>query len=64
MTKSLSGWYWVFSIIVTACYTGSIIAFITLFVYPPVIDSLDQLLEQDYRVGSLSKIEIQSLQKN
>lgn len=49
------GWYWVFSIIVTACYTGSIIAFITLYVYPPVIDTVDQLLAGNFRVGSLSK---------
>lgn len=52
-----------FSIIVTACYTGSIIAFVTLFVYPPVIDTVDQLLEQDYRIGSLSMI-IEGLIKN
>lgn len=48
------GWYWIFTIIITACYTGSIISFITLFVYPDVVDTVDQLVDQNFRVGSLT----------
>lgn len=47
--------YWLFSIIITACYTSSIIAFVTLPVFPSTIDSIDDLLRGFYRVGTLSK---------
>ncbi|XP_046745637.1 ionotropic receptor 21a isoform X2 [Diprion similis] len=49
----LIGLYWVFTIIITSCYTSSIIAFITIPVYPPAIDTSDQLLYYRYRVGTL-----------
>lgn len=49
------GCYWVFSIIITACYTGSIIAFVTLPVFPDTIDSIDDLLDGFYRVGTLAQ---------
>ncbi|KAL1493381.1 hypothetical protein ABEB36_011445 [Hypothenemus hampei] len=54
-TKLLIGVYWVFTIIITACYTGSIIAFVTLPVYPSVIDTVSQLLEEGYDIGMLNK---------
>ncbi|KAK6621468.1 hypothetical protein RUM44_001275 [Polyplax serrata] len=53
-SRLLIGWYWAFSIIVTACYTGSIVSFITLFVFPDVIDHVDQLVKMNFRVGTLS----------
>ncbi|XP_055297477.1 ionotropic receptor 21a [Sitodiplosis mosellana] len=54
-TRMLIGCYWVFSIIITACYTGSIIAFVTLPVFPDFIDTLDDLIYGFYRIGTLSK---------
>lgn len=48
--------YWIFSIIITACYTSSIIAFVTLPVFPTTIDTIDDLLSGFYRVGTLSEI--------
>ncbi|XP_011501708.1 PREDICTED: glutamate receptor ionotropic, kainate 5 [Ceratosolen solmsi marchali] len=45
--------YWVFTIIITACYTGSIIAFITLSVYPSAVETADELLTYRYRIGTL-----------
>nr|QQP19800.1 ionotropic receptor 21a [Tropidothorax elegans] len=54
-TKLFIGTYWVFSIIVTACYTGSIIAFITLPVYPEVVDTMHQLLHKNYQIITLEK---------
>lgn len=45
-----------FTIIITACYTGSIIAFVTLPVYPSVIDTVKQLLSSRYQIGTLGKI--------
>lgn len=50
-----TGFYWVFTIIITACYTGSIIAFVTLPVYPETIDSIRQLNSAFYRVGTLDR---------
>lgn len=47
-----------FSIIITACYTGSIIAFVTLPVFPDTIDSIQDLLDGFYRVGTLCKVAI------
>lgn len=40
---------------VTACYTGSIIAFVTLPVYPETVDSLSQLQNGFYRIGTLDR---------
>ncbi|XP_050079095.1 ionotropic receptor 21a [Anopheles maculipalpis] len=54
-TRMLIGIYWVFTIIITACYTGSIIAFITLPVEPERVDGVDQLSRGFYRVGTLDR---------
>ncbi|XP_035795701.1 ionotropic receptor 21a-like [Anopheles albimanus] len=54
-TRMLIGIYWVFTIIITACYTGSIIAFITLPVEPERVDSVQQLNRGFYRVGTLDR---------
>uniref|UniRef100_A0A182NB33 Ionotropic glutamate receptor L-glutamate and glycine-binding domain-containing protein n=1 Tax=Anopheles dirus TaxID=7168 RepID=A0A182NB33_9DIPT len=54
-TRMLIGIYWVFTIIITACYTGSIIAFITLPVEPERVDGVDQLNKGFYRVGTLDR---------
>lgn len=50
-----TGFYWVFTIIITACYTGSIIAFVTLPVFPETVDSLSQLQNGFYRIGTLDR---------
>lgn len=42
-----------FSIIITACYTGSIIAFVTLPVFPETIDTFEDLIDGFYRIGTL-----------
>ncbi|KAJ8980639.1 hypothetical protein NQ317_017935 [Molorchus minor] len=54
-TRLLIGFYWLFTIIITASYTGSIIAFITLPVYPSVVDTVKQLLSEGYLIGTLDK---------
>ncbi|XP_013188628.2 ionotropic receptor 21a [Amyelois transitella] len=54
-TRLLIGWYWIFTIIITSCYTGSIIAFVTLPVFPETVDTIDQLLSGFYRVGTLDR---------
>ncbi|XP_063357695.1 ionotropic receptor 21a [Cydia amplana] len=54
-TRLLIGWYWLFTIIITSCYTGSIIAFVTLPVFPETVDSIQQLLDGFYRVGTLDR---------
>lgn len=54
-TRLLIGFYWMFTIIVTACYTGSIIAFVTLPVYPSTVDTPQQLLSGRYTIGTLDK---------
>lgn len=54
-TRMLIGWYWVFTIIITACYTGSIIAFVTFPVFPETVDSIEQLLWGFYRIGTLDR---------
>uniref|UniRef100_A0A182Q0J3 Ionotropic glutamate receptor L-glutamate and glycine-binding domain-containing protein n=1 Tax=Anopheles farauti TaxID=69004 RepID=A0A182Q0J3_9DIPT len=54
-TRMLIGIYWVFTIIITACYTGSIIAFITLPVEPERVDGVEQLNRGFYRVGTLDR---------
>ncbi|KAE8573318.1 Ionotropic receptor 21a [Halyomorpha halys] len=53
-TKLFIGTYWMFTIIITACYTGSIIAFITLPVYPEVMNTMHQLLHKNYRVTTMA----------
>ncbi|XP_030380644.1 ionotropic receptor 21a [Scaptodrosophila lebanonensis] len=52
-TRLLIGAYWLFTIIITACYTGSIIAFVTLPAFPDTIDSVLDLLGLFFRVGTL-----------
>nr|AMM70646.1 ionotropic receptor 21a [Heliconius melpomene rosina] len=54
-TRLLIGWYWVFTIIITSCYTGSIIAFVTLPIFPETVDTIQQLLSGFYRVGTLDR---------
>nr|QZH55074.1 ionotropic receptor 21a [Achelura yunnanensis] len=54
-TRLLIGWYWVFTIIITSCYTGSIIAFVTLPIFPATVDSINQLLSGFYRIGTLDR---------
>jgi len=49
------GWYWLFSIIISACYTGCIIAFVTLPVYPSYVDNGYDVLYHGFKVGTLSK---------
>lgn len=55
-TRMLIGWYWVFTIIITSCYTGSIIAFVTLPVFPTTVNTISQLLAGFFRVGTLGEI--------
>lgn len=57
-TRLLIGIYWVFTIIITACYTGSIIAFVTLPVAPDTIDSLDQLKDGFFRIGTFGMLKL------
>ncbi|CAD0194618.1 unnamed protein product [Chrysodeixis includens] len=54
-TRLLIGWYWIFTIIITSCYTGSIIAFVTLPVFPETVDTIHQLLAGFYRIGTLDR---------
>ncbi|XP_072946407.1 ionotropic receptor 21a [Epargyreus clarus] len=54
-TRLLIGWYWLFTIIITSCYTGSIIAFVTLPIFPETVDTIQQLLRGFYRVGTLDR---------
>ncbi|KAK4877242.1 hypothetical protein RN001_009748 [Aquatica leii] len=54
-TRLLIGFYWLFTIIITACYTGSIIAFVTLPVFPDTVDTVKQLLSGRYQIGTLDK---------
>ncbi|CAK1544480.1 unnamed protein product [Leptosia nina] len=54
-TRLLIGWYWLYTIIITSCYTGSIIAFVTLPIYPETIDTVNQLLSGFFRVGTLDR---------
>lgn len=51
-----TGWYWVFSIIITACYTSSIIAFVTLPVFPDTVDSVNDLVSGFFRVGTFGTV--------
>ncbi|KAH8279620.1 hypothetical protein KR018_008353, partial [Drosophila ironensis] len=52
-TRMLIGAYWLFTIIITSCYTGSIIAFVTLPAFPDTVDSVMDLLGLFFRVGTL-----------
>ncbi|XP_057329034.1 ionotropic receptor 21a [Microplitis mediator] len=52
-TALLIGVYWAFTIIITSCYTGSIMAFITVPMFPESIDTIDQLLDEGYDVATL-----------
>ncbi|XP_017065564.2 ionotropic receptor 21a [Drosophila eugracilis] len=52
-TRLLIGAYWLFTIIITSCYTGSIIAFVTLPTFPDTVDSVRDLLGLFFRVGTL-----------
>ena len=52
-TRLLVGFYWLFTIIITACYTGSIIAFVTLPAFPDTADSVNDLLGLFFRVATL-----------
>ncbi|KAM7353343.1 ionotropic receptor 21a [Cochliomyia hominivorax] len=52
-TRLLIGSYWIFTIIITACYTGSIIAFVTLPAFPDTVNSVMDLLGLFFRVGTL-----------
>jgi len=60
-TRLLIGAYWLFTIIITSCYTGSIIAFVTLPAFPDTVDSVLDLLGLFFRVGTLSKKRLGSL---
>ncbi|XP_043648279.1 ionotropic receptor 21a [Drosophila teissieri] len=53
-TRLLIGAYWLFTIIITSCYTGSIIAFVTLPAFPDTVDSVLDLLGLFFRVGTLN----------
>nr|CAH7764869.1 unnamed protein product [Callosobruchus chinensis] len=63
-TKLLVGFYWLFTIIITACYSGSIIAFVTLPIFPSVVDSVEQLISGGYQIGTLATGEWPHLFKN
>ncbi|KAH8414922.1 hypothetical protein KR215_010819, partial [Drosophila sulfurigaster] len=52
-TRLLIGAYWLFTIIITSCYTGSIIAFVTLPAFPDTVDSVTDLLGLFFRVCTL-----------
>ncbi|KAJ2940616.1 hypothetical protein O0L34_g14722 [Tuta absoluta] len=54
-TRLLIGWYWLFTIIITSCYTGSIIAFVTLPIFPETVDTIQQLIKGFYRIGTLDR---------
>lgn len=54
-TIKIVGFYWIFTTIITACYTGSIIAFIMLPMYPITVDTVKQLLSGRYQIGTLNK---------
>lgn len=44
-----------FSIIITACYTSSIIAFVTLPVFPDTVDSINDLISGFFRIGTFGR---------
>nr|AVH87293.1 ionotropic receptor 5 [Holotrichia parallela] len=53
--RLLMGFYWIFTTIITACYTGSIIAFITIPIFPTTVDTVQQLLSGRFQIGTLDK---------
>ena len=57
--SAFTGWYWAFSIIVTACYTGSVISFIAFPVFPALVETMKDVKEGGYRVGTLSTVSLQ-----
>lgn len=59
-TRLLIGFYWVFTIIITACYTSSIIAFVTLPVFPETVDTIAELVRGYYRFGTLCEFRVRS----
>lgn len=45
--------YWIFTIIITAAYTSSIIAFVTLPIFPSTVDTAEEILSTpDFRWGT------------
>lgn len=54
-TRLFVGWYWIFTIIITACYTGSVIAFVTLPIVPTTVDTARQLVSGRFRTGTLDR---------
>lgn len=54
-TRLLIGAYWTFTIIITSCYTGSIIAFVTLPPTIETIDSVEDIQGSFYRTVTLGK---------
>lgn len=59
-TRLLIGFYWMFSIIITACYTSSIIAFVTLPMFPKTVDSISDLIYGSYRIGTFGNLSVAS----
>ncbi|KAK7603162.1 hypothetical protein V9T40_003161 [Parthenolecanium corni] len=51
--KSVKRTYWIFTIIITAAYSSSIISFITIPTYFDVVDTVDDLIEEEFRVGTI-----------
>lgn len=47
----ISGTYWVFTIIITAAYSSSIISFITIPTYFDVVDNIHDLTEEEFKIG-------------
>ncbi|XP_065202562.1 ionotropic receptor 21a [Planococcus citri] len=45
------GTYWVFTIIITAAYSSSIISFITIPTYFDVVDNINDLMDEEFRIG-------------
>ncbi|XP_046401555.1 ionotropic receptor 21a [Ischnura elegans] len=53
--RLLVAFYWAFTVIVSALYTGSIIAFITLPVFPKPYDTGEELLHAGYTWGTIGE---------
>jgi len=54
--------YWIFTVIITAAYTSSIIAFVTLPVFPDTVDTAEEILSTpDFRWGTQGEILISFL---
>lgn len=52
-SRILVGTYWILTIIITSAYSSSIISFITTATYFKVVDSVAELLEQSFVIGTL-----------